>query len=385
MKIVHLCLASFYIDNYSYQENLLPKYHKKMGYDVEIIASLQSFDDKGKVCYLEKASSYINENEIPVTRLAYRRPVKMNHKSRKYIGLRAELDAKKPDILFIHGCQFLDIKKVISYAKQHKNIKIFIDNHADYANSATNWLSKNVLHKFIWRHMAHEIEQYTTKFYGVLPVRVDFLVDIYNLPKAKCELLVMGADDEMVESAREPHVRPIIRKQYGIREDDFLIITGGKIDMRKQQTLLLMDAVNSIKDSHVKLIVFGSIIPELKEEILKRCSDFVKYIGWLKKEKTYELFASSDLAAFPSGHSVLWEQAAGQGVPLLVKDWPGTHHVDVGNNVLFIKFDTVEEIKRLIDSIVNNNDLYLKMKRIAEEKGMPYFSYADIARKSISS
>ena len=50
MKIVHLCLASFYPDNYSYQENLLPKFHKELGYDVEVIASTQSFDEYGKVC-----------------------------------------------------------------------------------------------------------------------------------------------------------------------------------------------------------------------------------------------------------------------------------------------------------------------------------------------
>ena len=37
MKIVHLCLCSFFPDNYSYQENLLPKYHKRLGYDVEVI------------------------------------------------------------------------------------------------------------------------------------------------------------------------------------------------------------------------------------------------------------------------------------------------------------------------------------------------------------
>ena len=29
MKIVHLCLGCFYIDNYSYQENMLPKFHKE--------------------------------------------------------------------------------------------------------------------------------------------------------------------------------------------------------------------------------------------------------------------------------------------------------------------------------------------------------------------
>ena len=31
MRILHMCLGSFFVDNYSYQENILPKYHKALG------------------------------------------------------------------------------------------------------------------------------------------------------------------------------------------------------------------------------------------------------------------------------------------------------------------------------------------------------------------
>ena len=56
MKIVHLCISAFYIDNCSYQENLLPKYHAKMGYDVTIIASLATYDKDGNLIFLDKPS-----------------------------------------------------------------------------------------------------------------------------------------------------------------------------------------------------------------------------------------------------------------------------------------------------------------------------------------
>ena len=69
MKIVHLCLASFFPDNYSYQENLLPKFHKELGYDVEVIASTQSFDEHGKVCYLSNVGTYRNEYDIKVKQI----------------------------------------------------------------------------------------------------------------------------------------------------------------------------------------------------------------------------------------------------------------------------------------------------------------------------
>jgi hypothetical protein len=51
MKVVHLCLGCFYIDNYSYQENMLPKYHKLAGHEVSVVASLVSFDKMELLVY----------------------------------------------------------------------------------------------------------------------------------------------------------------------------------------------------------------------------------------------------------------------------------------------------------------------------------------------
>lgn len=41
---------------------------------------------------------------------------------------------------------------------------------------------------------------------------------------------IMGADDDAVEAAEKPEVKVEIRHKYGIALDDFLVITGGKID-----------------------------------------------------------------------------------------------------------------------------------------------------------
>lgn len=352
MKIVHLCLASFFPDNYSYQENLLPKFHKELGYDVEVIASTQSFDEHGKVCYLSNVGTYRNEYDIKVTRLPYKTDNKIWKKLKRYQGCYEAIRRAKPDILFIHGGQFLDIDQVVRYAKENPKVVIYVDNHADFSNSATNWISKNVLHKIIWRMCENKIEPYTKKFYGVLPVRVEFLKEMYNLPENKCELLVMGADDEKVESAARQEVRKKIRMKYGIADDDFLVMTGGKIDKWKTQTLLLMNAVQNIDRKNLKLVVFGSVTQELEEKV-KELADGqkVQYIGWVQAKDSYNYFAAADLVVFPGRHSVFWEQVTGQGIPMLVKDWPGTHHVDLGGNVAFLENDCVEEIQK--NDIVN--------------------------------
>ncbi len=384
MKVVHLCLASFFPDGYSYQENMLPKFHKEQGHQVVVIASLVTFDKNGKATLLSQANTYINEHGIKVTRLNYRTPLKVWERFRRYIDFAKVLDSSKPDVLFIHGCQFLDIDVVVKYVKKHPQVKVYVDNHADFSNSATNWLSKNVLHKMIWKHCAQMIEPYTTKFYGVLPVRVDFLKNVYGLPADKCELLVMGADDDAVKAADKPKIKAEIRNKYGIDADDFLVITGGKIDAFKTQTLLLMEAVQKIDDPKVKLIVFGSVTPELKDKVEALADGKkVQYIGWVKSEDSYAYFAAADLAVFPGRHSVFWEQVAAQGIPMLCKRWDGTTHVDLGGNVRFLTEDSVEEIKNNIEELCDFSEEYKRMKKVAVEEGMKTFAYSDIARRSI--
>lgn len=381
MKIVHICLCGAMTDGFNYQENVITKYHRKMGYDVTIIASQWIWGTDGKLQKMEE-SNYTNADGVKMLRL----PIKcgnVNNRLKIYPDLYESIEKEKPDILFIHDCQFLDIKVIARYAKFHRNVKIYVDNHVDYSNGAHGWVSKNVLHKGLWRYCIKKIEPYVTKFYGVLPARVNFLKELYDIPADKCELLVMGADDELVEKAGLPIVKVHIRDKYQIGKEDFLIVTGGKIDRWKTQTLLLMRAV---KDStgNIRLIVFGSVSDDLKNEVLALADGHkIQYVGWMNSEQSYELFAAADLVVFPGRHSVFWEQVAGQGIPMIVKDWTGTHHVDLGGNVTFLTQDSYDEIQRDIEDLVNNPEKLENMKRVAKEKGMKAFSYLDIARRSI--
>lgn len=380
MKIVHLCLGAFFPDNYSYQENMLPKFHKKQGFDVEVIASLETFDKDGKPSCYSEARQYINENGVLVTRLDYKEPKKLYRKLKRFSGFKEALEKSKPDIIFIHNVQFLDVDTVASYLKKHENIKIFCDNHADFINSAKGFVSKNILHGIIWKRCARLIEPYVEKFYGVLPARVDFLKDVYGLPSEKCELLVMGADDDRVAAASEPAVRKATRERYGIEDGEFLLMTGGKIDYNKPQTLTLMETVNELDNPKIKLAVFGSVVPELKEKFDSLLSDKVFYVGWKKSDEIYDEFAGADIVIFPGLHSVLWEQAVAMGKPCIFKKIDGFTHIDLGGNCLFFEKDDVEEYKNKIGLCIAELD---SMRCFAETHGKEKFSYNNIAKRSV--
>lgn len=382
MKVTHICLCGPVTDNFSYQDNLLSKYHKRMGLEVSIIASQFIYNEKGEIVK-DNRVKYINENNIKMIRLESSFNTSINSKFKKYKNVYSSIENEDPDILFVHGVQFIDLNSIIKFKKKNPKVKVFIDNHADLSNSATNWLSKNILHKLIWRYLAKKIEPYTCTFFGVLPARVNFLIDVYKIEKSKVELLVMGADDDKINQVSNTTKINEIRSHYHIKNNDFLIVTGGKIDNAKRQTLLLMKAVQEM-DSNVKLMIFGSIDDHLKEEFFNLVDgQKIIYLGWLDSTESYQYFAISNIVVFPGRHSVYWEQVAGLGKPMIVKFWEGTTHIDMGGNVRYLYNDTLEEIKSELRNVFNNSSELNRMTRIAKENGAKYFLYSQIARSSI--
>lgn len=380
MKIVHLCMCSVVTDGWNYQDNMLPKYHKRLGHDVTIVTSHFVYDNKGQLA-IDERNQYVNEHDVKVIRLKST-PKKQGSRLKKFPGLYNTIVNEHPDILFVHCPQFRDSTTVVKYMKKHPNVKLFVDNHADFSNSASGWLSKNVLHGVWWKHYARLLVPYATKFYGVLPARVDFLVEQYGIPKDKVELLVMGADDDYVEAASTIESINTVRNELGLTSTDFVIVTGGKIDNAKTQTMLLMEAIKNVDCENIKLVVFGSVDAELKERFMSLVDgEKVKYVGWIDSSESYKYFACADLVCFPGRHSVFWEQVAGQGIPMIVKYWDGTTHVDRGGNVVFLESDDLEKLK---DAIINTTEE--KVINELKKKALTYkhdFVYSEIAKKSI--
>ena len=142
-----------------------------------------------------------------------------------------------------------------------------------------------------------------------------------------------------------------------------------------------MEAVRNNRDIH--LFVFGSIGDEVKERFDELLSENMTYLGWLSQEDTYAALKACDAAVFPGRHSVIWEQCVGLGVPLVIRKWPGTTHVDIGGNCVFLENGSVEELNKTIGNLLNR-DYLKKLKENAKKEGRMQFSYKNIAEKSVS-
>jgi len=385
VKIVHVCLVGGYTEGINYQENNLIKYQALDGHEVSLITTDHCYTE-GEWGLCPTESDYINPDGVHIIRLpfALKLPYNINRQIGVFKDFVKTLESLCPDVLFVHCVQFQDLRKVAAYKRKHPEVTVYVDSHTDFSNSARNWFTRNTLYRFWWKPCAKAAEPYVEKFFGVMPARVDFLVNVFGISPEKVDLLVMGADDAAVERAEKPQVKEAVRDKFGIKQEDFLIVTGGKIDAFKTQTLLLMQAVKEISYDNIKLLIFGSVEEALKESLFSLCDGKkIQYIGWAKGEEPYEYFAAADLVVFPGRHSVYWEQVVAQGIPMICKYWDGTVHVDIGGNVEFLQEDAKDLIKQKLLEIVENPKKYFQMKAAANSEKRKDFLYKGISRRSI--
>ena len=381
MKIVHIAPVAPYNDYWGYQENLLPKYQKELGHDVTLIITNLMHSD-GKIIATDPADYVLNDG-VRVIRLE-----KKNYPSKVLTNLCSKLDVlpllkeMRPDFIFYHGLLGTTIKDAIKYKTEFNPDCIIVqDNHLDYFNGPTANSFKSKLIRAFSRYINRRSIKYVERVYGVTPWRKKYAEDYFRIPENKTDVLIMGADDEKINLDEKDRIKSDIRKKHGIKDTDFLIVSGGKIDKNKGFDLLVKACENV---DNVKLLLFGNILADAKEEFeqLLKNSKKVVYIGWINAETVYDYFIAADLVCFPGSHSVMWEQACACKVPCVFKHWDGMEHVNNGGNSILLDDVSFENLCQVIKDLCNT-EKYDAMKQIALSEATDIYLYSNIAKKSL--
>ncbi len=383
MKIVHVCISAPWSEKYAYQENLLPRYHKLMGYDVTIIAPVFSkIGDYGGnrepsgASFLSDGSKVIRlEPQIDKKKFLSHIPSVKN--------LKKTIIAEHPDLLFLHDVCCYNYRCIPSIKNRFPSMKVVVDNHCDYVNSLHTPITR-FLHKVIYRHtLVSKLLPCVEWFYGVTPSRCTFLHEVYGIPEDKIKLLVMGADDEKMMVSQREKLRNEVRGRYGVNENDFLVVTGGKID-RLKNIHILAHAVNALHKDNVKLLVFGKINEDMQPLFDAEASPRIITIGWVNSDKVYELFYAADLIVFPGLHSVLWEQAVASKTPCAFSKMNGFEHVNVNGNCLLMIGKNANYYENMLDELLENKEQYNTLKVNSMSETTEMFYYSKIARQVLT-
>lgn len=379
MKIIHIAPSAPYNEGWSYQENILPKYQARLGYDVSLIVTNR--EHKNGRIEETFCTEGITKDGFRVIRKETQRILPLILRGAlSRIDVYDTLVKERPDFIFYHGLVSTTIFDVCRYKREIKPDCVIVqDNHLDYNIGFNPKSWKSSVLKVIYSSIFNMTKKYVAKVYGVTPWRAEYAQKFFGVPANMTDVLIMGADDEKINFTRREEIRTSIRNQHGITDNDFLIVTGAKIDARKK-IHLLMEAVNQMEG--VKLLVFGNVLDDIKEEFEKQLSDKVQWVGFILSDDAYNYFFAADLVVFPGQHSVLWEQACACKVPCVFARWPGMEHVNNGGNAAFLDDVSVEGIKHCITDLMWT-DAYHTMKAIAESDKTDIYLYSNIAKKSL--
>lgn len=376
MKVLMLC--EFYDENLEFQENLLAKAYIKNGHQVVVIAST-----------FESVFDYYDgrhDKSLP-TRVYFdqgtkiiKLPFKFNilNRLRKYIDITKILVEESPDLVYIHDIM-LNLDEVVAYKRKHPHCRIILDYHGDYSNAGKNWLSLRVLHGVIRKWYLDKGRKHFSRIFPITPGSVKFLNEVYSVPLEEMELLPLGVDVDKSKSVRSALDRNILREKFGVLKNDFVIFTGGKLAQRKK-TELLIRAVNNLDRKDVHLFVIGEFHQkddDYKQEVLREAkgNKNIHFIGWLNSANVYEYLNAADLAVFPASQSIMWQQAIGMALPLIVGDTgkQDPSYLNPYGNMVILPNDkiTVEciakEIKNLLDRPETCRQMSLAAEKVADE------------------
>jgi glycosyltransferase involved in cell wall biosynthesis len=388
MKIVMVC--EFYNDTLEYQENLLVKYYTKHNHQVTVITStFESVFDY----YSDRYDKNVPSREYfqrgaKIIKLQFSFNI---NRLKKYTSIYKILEREKPDLIYIHDIM-LNILEAAKYVKLNPGCKMIMDYHADYSNSANNWLSLNILHKIIRKKIyLDRARKYISKIFPIVPASTEFLHEVYKVPYNQMELLPLGADTDYGEQVRRNGEGLEIRNRYNISPQDVVIFTGGKLQPAKK-TELLIKAFLEINDERLHLFIVGKSNIEDEEymnSLLKLSANTSKihFTGWIDSVDIYKYLNASDLAVFPASQSILWQQAISMDLPLIAGN-TGHQSIDYLNEfnsiVILEKNEiTIEKIAENILRLINDKPLFESMKIGAQKATEKYLNWDKLILKTL--
>lgn len=357
MKIVMIC--EFFAEDLEYQENLLVKYYRRHGHDVTVLTStFESIFDYYNDSHDKTAPGReFQVDGARIVKLPYRYNVL--NRVRAHHSIMPILEAERPNLIYVHDIA-PNLPDCVAYVKRHKNTKMILDYHADYSNSGKNWISIKILHGIIRNYFLKKARPYLSRIFPIVPGGGEFLHEVYGVPYEEMELLPLGTDLDFAAEVRAAHRGRLVRAALGIAPGEFVVFTGGKLNPLKK-TEHLIDAVRSLPDEDLHLVVAGAVeatVPHYGELLQQRAAGDprIHFCGWQDKNSMYDHLDACDMAVFPASQSVLWQQALGMGLPLVVSEKsdlvPG--HQSVGYMNLYDNIQILDHIAPLAPQIAQH-------------------------------
>lgn len=377
MKILHCCLSCFYVDNFKYQENLLPRQNKLDGHIVKILASTEVFINS-ELGYIN-AGKYINEDGIEVIRVPYRKflPVTIMKKIRFYKGVYSILESFKPDVIFFHGTAAGELLTFVKYMKKYKSTQFYVDSHEAFHNTAKTKISKFV-YKYIHGFFLKSAMPYINKIFYIEQESKEYLKNMYHIKEDMLEWYPLGG---VVFSDKDySGKRKYVREKLDVKKDEILLLHSGKMDKYKK-TRDILEAFSEVSNEKLRLVLIGSFPDNVWTEVkpyIER-NDRILFLGWKSGDELLNYLCAADLYLQPGGCSATLQNAICCNCGIVIYPHIEYKKYHEFNNCLFVK--TTEDIKKVLERIIEEPQIVYKLQLASQKVGQEIFDYKKLAMR----
>lgn len=379
MRILHV--DETFHPAFGYQANPLAKFQQKQGNEVYILAQTKEymypvyheFGDFGEHLD-EQDKAYETTTGVKIIRI----PAKGYFLKRLVYGkdIYKAVDQIKPDVVFVHCIETLTAMRFIL-----KNIHypMMFDSHM-LSMASGNKFAK--IYEAAFRTVI--TPKVIKRRYDVIRTQDDHYINTHlGIPESQTPFISFGTDTDLFKPSEE--ARKKFRGEYGIGQDDFVVVYTGKLTNAKGGRLLA-ETFREKFDKPITLVCVGTPTDdEYGREVKKLLEDSANRILMFPTQNYLNLpqfYQMADLSVFPKQCSMSFYDAQSCGLPVVSEN----NNVNVdrcshNNGMNFIAGDIDDfRAKIMIFALMDTEEyrMYRTSARLFIESG---YDYADIARQ----
>lgn len=260
--------------------------------------------------------------------------------------------------------------------------KVFISVYGTDVLAVTPWPMTKAIKKWTLKHCQRV-------FVCSQSTRLQ-VASAYQLPLTKMAVVYVGVGEDILTTAPKN-----IRAEYGLAENDFVVVTVGRLVKRKGVDDLIR-AIKEIPDQSVKLLIVGE--GEAKENLIKLASELglekrVIFAGRVASVADY--YYSADVFSMPSkyltaegdieGLGIVYLEAQYFGLPVIGTFSGGIPEaMEVDKTGYLVSEGDSQALAEKIIYLKNNPETYQKFSQSAKELLKTKFSWSDIIKQVIN-
>ena len=176
-----------------------------------------------------------------------------------------------------------------------------------------------------------------------------------------------------------------IRKKLGLSEKDFVVLYVGRI-LEVKGVLELMQAVTSLEDEHIKLLILGSAnsgkwsfssYERKVKKLSEQNKDRVIFTGYVDNAEVYKYASVADVQCLPTlveeAAPLVILEAMAEGIPLIVTKSGGVEeYIDENTALIVEKYDIVKHLKKAICYMKEHSEVRKQMAENAKRQSIKY-------------